>query len=264
MRKLEKLNDTALRQKVLEVTMRNQQINIYEGHGEYDMLDDILNIYCTDDNTDINVNIDWDDEYESFVSVLWDGLNLQYVPQQTDELCLHAVKENGLALQYVLNQTEEICNEAVRNDGMALQYVMAQTEQMCYDAIMHKPLAFKYVKNKTAELTEYAISEEPFNVKFASHVTPKMCKELIDNDPLSIFYLNNPPPELCLYAIKKDLRCIGSVDFDQLPDGLVRDSLLEFLLLAKLKYGEELKNFGAKDSIWCYGLHMHDYGSTTN
>ena len=36
---------------------------------------------------------------------------------------LEAVKQNGYALQYVKEQTEEICFEAVKQDGYALQYV---------------------------------------------------------------------------------------------------------------------------------------------
>ena len=31
-----------------------------------------------------------------------DGLQLQYIRNQTDELCMAAVKQNGLALQYVI------------------------------------------------------------------------------------------------------------------------------------------------------------------
>jgi hypothetical protein len=30
---------------------------------------------------------------------------------------------NGLALQYVKNQTEEMCKLAVKNNGLALQFV---------------------------------------------------------------------------------------------------------------------------------------------
>ena len=36
---------------------------------------------------------------------------------------LEAVKQNGYALQYVKEQTEEICLEAVKQDGYALQFV---------------------------------------------------------------------------------------------------------------------------------------------
>ena len=51
------------------------------------------------------------------------GFALQFVMDQTEEICLEAVKQNGLALKYVQNQTEAICIEAVKEDGDALWYV---------------------------------------------------------------------------------------------------------------------------------------------
>ena len=36
---------------------------------------------------------------------------LQYVKEQTSEICMEAVKNNGYALQYVKEQTPEICME---------------------------------------------------------------------------------------------------------------------------------------------------------
>ena len=42
---------------------------------------------------------------------------------QTEAVCLEAVKNDGYALQYVKDQTEAVCLEAVKNDGDALQYV---------------------------------------------------------------------------------------------------------------------------------------------
>jgi len=38
-------------------------------------------------------------------------------------MCLAAVRQNGLALQYVKEQIEEICLAAVKQNGLALQYV---------------------------------------------------------------------------------------------------------------------------------------------
>jgi Domain of unknown function (DUF4116) len=41
----------------------------------------------------------------------------------TGQDALEAVKRNGYALQYVKDQTPEICTEAVKADGDALRYV---------------------------------------------------------------------------------------------------------------------------------------------
>jgi len=69
-----------------------------------------------------------------------DGLALQYVKNQTLEICLTAINQNGWALEYVKDQTKEICLAAVRKRGYVkrgyvLQYVKDQTEEICLAAV---------------------------------------------------------------------------------------------------------------------------------
>lgn len=52
-----------------------------------------------------------------------DGMKLQFMQNQTSELCLEAVKQNGLALQFVKEQTEEICLAAYSQNKEALQFI---------------------------------------------------------------------------------------------------------------------------------------------
>lgn len=60
---------------------------------------------------------------EALEAVKKEGYDLQYVKDQTPEICLEAVKQDGYTLKYVKEQTPEICLEAVKQDGYALQYV---------------------------------------------------------------------------------------------------------------------------------------------
>ena len=55
-----------------------------------------------------------------------DGLNLQYINNQTEEICLAAVKQNGYALEFIKNQTEEICLAAIKRDADALKFVSSE------------------------------------------------------------------------------------------------------------------------------------------
>jgi len=48
---------------------------------------------------------------------------LRYVKDQTEAICLEAVKEDGDSLMYVKDQTEAICLEAVKKNGYSLMYV---------------------------------------------------------------------------------------------------------------------------------------------
>lgn len=269
-----KLNDTKLRSKIARITapMKNKNSN--------DIADEILELYCDDDSTILNVNIDWDDPYECYLAVIWDGLNIQYVKNQKFELCyaaietdpfalryikrqlesmcIAAVEKNGLVLQHVKKQTSAICRCAVANDGMALQYVKDQTMDLCEIAIRNNPLSFRFVTDKTKELTMLAISLDSYNLRYANFLTPRMIKELIDEEPFIIFEFNNPPPELCLYAIKKDLRCIGSVHFAQVPPGPVLTQLQQFLVMAQLKFGSKLLH-GTNNSLWYLPGMLHQY-----
>ena len=54
-----------------------------------------------------------------------DPYYLQHIPakDQTEAICLEAVKQNGFALEFVEKQTEEICLEAIRRNEEAVKYV---------------------------------------------------------------------------------------------------------------------------------------------
>ncbi|HIE5541058.1 TPA: DUF4116 domain-containing protein, partial [Clostridioides difficile] len=82
---------------------------------------------------------------------------LQFVKEQTPEICILAVKQNGLALYWVKKQTEEICIKSVMQNGMALQYVVEKTKEICMRALKQNKHAIKYVKEKGDYLKEFGI-----------------------------------------------------------------------------------------------------------
>jgi hypothetical protein len=71
---------------------------------------------------------------------------------QTDELCIEAVKNNGMALQFVKNQTQEICLLAVKENGMALQFVKKQTHEICLLAVKQNGMSLQFIKDKEYKL----------------------------------------------------------------------------------------------------------------
>ena len=48
---------------------------------------------------------------------------IQYIENQTDELCAFAVCRNGLLLKYVKNKTPKICSLAIMSNPDALEFV---------------------------------------------------------------------------------------------------------------------------------------------
>ena len=93
------------------------------------------------------------------------GRSLEYIENQTPELCLEAVKSMGLALEYVKEQTHEICLAAVKNTGYALQYVKEQTPEICLAAVEETEFAFHHVKKQTPEIVLAAVRGEHFHGK---------------------------------------------------------------------------------------------------
>ena len=53
-----------------------------------------------------------------------DGNNLEWVINQTPELCMMAVMKNGLALKYVRNVTPELNMAAVKQNGLAINIII--------------------------------------------------------------------------------------------------------------------------------------------
>lgn len=84
-------------------------------------------------------------ELISLHAVLNNGLALEFVKNQTEEICKAAVGNNGFALMFVKEQTESICLAAVRNNGMALKFVKAQTERICLEAVKQNGMALAFV-----------------------------------------------------------------------------------------------------------------------
>lgn len=75
-----------------------------------------------------------------------DATALQFVENQTEKVCLAAIDTATFALRMVKNQTEKICSHAVKKNGLALQYVDNQTNEICLEAVKENPDAFEYVK----------------------------------------------------------------------------------------------------------------------
>jgi hypothetical protein len=104
------------------------------------------------------INYEWE---EALMAVKQNWSVLQYVRNQTEEICLEAVKQDWYALQYVRNQTEEICLEAVKQNWYALRYVRNQTEEICIEAVKHNWYALQFVNKNifTKEIKEYTIEQ---------------------------------------------------------------------------------------------------------
>ena len=55
---------------------------------------------------------------------------INYIEEQTEDLCLIACKTNGLVLQYIKNQTDVICLEACENNILAFQNIKSKNNNL--------------------------------------------------------------------------------------------------------------------------------------
>ena len=84
---------------------------------------------------------------------------LQFVKDQTNEICMEAVKQNGRALEFVKEQTNEIYMEAVKQNGRALEFVKEQTNEICMEAVKQNGCALEFVKDQTHEICMEAVKK---------------------------------------------------------------------------------------------------------
>ena len=80
----------------------------------------------------------WNNEWLCLEAVKQNGCALEYVKEQTEEICS--------ALKFVKEQTKEICLEAVKQNGLALEFVKEQTKEICLEAVKQDGLALEFVK----------------------------------------------------------------------------------------------------------------------
>ena len=100
-------------------------------------------------------------KFKEYDSVAEMALNIKQLTkeQQTDDVCLLAIKNNVWDIKYIHNQKEKYGLLACKMDGSALSEIKAeyQTDAICKIAIKHNPSNFKYIKNQNAELALFGV-----------------------------------------------------------------------------------------------------------
>ena len=144
--------------------------------------------YVIENAPRISTNVFAQDDISVINSISENGLNIQYSPKLTPELCMLAVKQNGLALQYIpaTIQTKELCEEAVKQNGLALVYVSMglQSADIRKIAVQQNGFAIKYVgsANQTAELCKQAITQNVTALEFIFNMTADLWQHAITTD----------------------------------------------------------------------------------
>ena len=133
---------------------------------------------------------------------------------QTERICLEAVRENSHALKYVSKRivNYEICKEAVMNNGLALMYVPQEfrTIELCEMAVMRNGEAVLFVPEEllSNEICERAVRRNP---RAIAHIPNKykssaLCFDTVKRVPELIRTVPNQKKStaLCHAAVEQD------------------------------------------------------------
>jgi hypothetical protein len=119
------------------------------------------------------------------------------IKQQTEHLCLEAIKKKPDVFRFVKNKTLNICKEALKSDGYLIEYIDInnRTFDLCMIAVKQRGLSLKYVPHSKMSKEEYK----------------KICMEAIKNDPYSLSYVVDQTEDICMEAIKNDISTLRFV-----------------------------------------------------
>jgi hypothetical protein len=131
----------------------------------------------------------WDDLEYIVLAIIENAFSLSFIKNQTEELCLVAVRRRGIVLQFVKNQTDKICLAAVKQDGTALAYVLNQTDEICLVAVTKYGFSLLCVKKQTDEICLAAVKENFHVLKYVENQTPEICLEALKRDAEAIKYI---------------------------------------------------------------------------
>lgn len=147
-----------------------------------------------------------------------------------EQLCIEAVRSDGLVLQYINKQHNDVCLIAVLNDGRALKFCKIQNLDIQVSAVLQNIYAIDYIESKSEEfyfkiLSKYpeywtkitdtphnrtrAIGENPSCIVMMSNLSDDFIKKCVQIDSRILRFVEQKP-ELVEFAINI---CAGNISY---------------------------------------------------
>uniref|UniRef100_A0A6C0EBP8 DUF4116 domain-containing protein n=1 Tax=viral metagenome TaxID=1070528 RepID=A0A6C0EBP8_9ZZZZ len=128
-------------------------------------------------------------------------------------------------LKYVENQTEEICMIAVRQNIKSFLYVKEQTDTICEYVLKKDPWYIKHIKNQKYHLCKLAVETNPCVICHVENQTDELCKLAVNSYGCVINFIKNKTEELCKLAIKRSCDAIFHIPIDLITCSLYKYAL---------------------------------------
>lgn len=75
------------------------------------------------------------------------------IKDQTEDLCLLAVRQQGTAIRHIHNQTPKICLAAIKQNPLVLGFIKNKSYSVCIANLMRTPHALYYLNKVYNEKT---------------------------------------------------------------------------------------------------------------
>lgn len=113
--------------------------------------------------------------------------------EQTEDMCLTAVKQNGMALQFVKDKTLRVNLAAVEQNGLAIQFIpyKDRAKHVMFSAIRNNPKALLLMEYMSYDLCIDAIKMDYTMMQYIDNPSPKLIEEAIKIEPGVVNYIKN-------------------------------------------------------------------------
>lgn len=98
-------------------------------------------------------------------------LALEYINEQTEEMCFNAVEKDIKAFKYVINQTEELCDYVLSKDINMFEHVKHKTDKLCKKVLTDNPDLYYYIDNPSVEVSVIALENDIYLINFVVEKT---------------------------------------------------------------------------------------------
>lgn len=126
----------------------------------------------------------------NFLAINLDGMNLEFYNKIDEDLIMDGVSQNGLALQFVKNQTIEICLCAVRQNSSSYQFCQFKDNEKLLTIVL----------NDNGKMIEYSSTKVKRDLKW--------CKLAVDNNKEAINLISSKIKNLIEEEDKKLIKLI--------------------------------------------------------
>jgi hypothetical protein len=177
--------------------------------------------YCFIFNSYLRHKVNPDYKYIENI-VTRNGLELEFVNEQDENLCEKALKQNPYS--YVFIKDQNIRNRlwlfVILKDISLFEYV-EQTEELCNFLLNKNGLILEYIKDKNPKYCYLAIKQNALAIQFVDNQTPQLCQMAVRKNGLALQYIKNQNHDLCLLAIRQNPIALEYVT--EQTDKLIKD-----------------------------------------